>query len=199
MVGSQLASPSKSLMSFASELVKLRHLPAIDIGCGFGRNAVALASHGISVVCVDRDLSRLCTLSKCAPEHFTKSEPQCAVSVGKVYPVCTDVLTAWPFPSDHFSGVICVHFFAASLINSIVWSVVPGGFLYIETFGDHGGNYLDLPKAGELRALLAVHFDISFYKERKAGPRGYDAVSAKLARKRVALPRLDNHFVARYT
>jgi SAM-dependent methyltransferase len=180
MIGSLLGSPSKTLMSFADELLKLRHLPAVDIGCGFGRNAVALASRGISVVCVDRDLDRLRTLATCAPEYIRRSEPQRAAAVGVIYPVCSDVLIAWPFPPHYFSAVICVHFFSANLIGSIVSSLVPDGFLYIETFGDHGRNYLDLPRAGELRGLLAVNFHVRFYKERKAGPFGYDAVSAKV-------------------
>ena len=62
---------------------------------------------------------------------------------------------------------------------------MPGGCLYIETFGNHGRNYFDLPKAGQIHDLLENRFHMVFYKERKAGPDGYDAVSAKVfARKK---------------
>jgi tellurite methyltransferase len=133
MIDSPLASPSQTLMSFADELVKFRHRPAIDVGCGFGRNAVALASRGISVVCVDKDLSRLRTLAERASEHIARSMQQNAATVGQIYPVCCDVCVAWPFPGSYFSAVIFVHFFRLHLVDAVASSLVPGGFLYIET------------------------------------------------------------------
>jgi SAM-dependent methyltransferase len=185
MIGSLLASPSKTLMSFVDELVQLRHRPAIDLGCGFGRNAVALASRGLSIVCVDKDLDRLRTLAKLAPGQIRRSMPRRALGAGKVYPVCIDADIAWPFPNGFFSAVICVHFFKPNLLDAIGSSLMPGGFLYIETFGDHGGNYLDLPRGGQVNDLLRGGFCKLFYKERKAGPNGYDAVTVRVfARKR---------------
>jgi hypothetical protein len=68
-------------------------------------------------------------------------------------------------------------------------SLVAGGYLYIETFGGHGKNYLDLPKAGQLQGLLSKDFHLPFYRERKVGPADYDAVAVKLfAQKRSPLP-----------
>ena len=180
MIDSPLASPSQTLMSFADELVKLRHRPAIDVGCGFGRNAVALASRGISVVCVDKDLSCLRTLAERASEHIARSMQQSSGTAGQIYPVCCDVCVAWPFPGSYFSTFVFIHFFRLHLVDAVASSLVPGGFLYIETFGNHGGNYLDLPKAGQIHDLLASRFHMPFYKERKAGPCGYDAVSVKV-------------------
>ena len=51
--------PSKVLIDVVDELTALSQYPVLDAGCGFGRNTVALASRGLSVVCVDRDLDRL--------------------------------------------------------------------------------------------------------------------------------------------
>ena len=55
-----------------------------------------------------------------------------------------------------------------------------GGYLLIETVGGYGGNYLELPKASELRRVLRRAFDITVYSERKVAPRGTDAVSVQL-------------------
>ena len=48
----------------------------------------------------------------------------------------------------------------------------------METIPAHGGNYVELPRAGELRSALQHAFDFEFYKERKTGPHNYDAVTA---------------------
>jgi hypothetical protein len=45
---SHLSSPSKSMMDFADELTQEPKSLALDAGCGFGRNAVALALRGLS-------------------------------------------------------------------------------------------------------------------------------------------------------
>ena len=50
---------SKDLISRARELKSHSEAPILDAGCGYGRNAVALACHGISVVCVDQWKERL--------------------------------------------------------------------------------------------------------------------------------------------
>ena len=89
MIGSPLASPSATLMSVANELVKLRHRPVIDLGCGFGRNAVALASRGISIVCVDKDVDRLRTLARLAPGYISGFMQRDGREVGKIYPVAS--------------------------------------------------------------------------------------------------------------
>ena len=69
---SHLGSPSKALIDVADELTSLSQYPVLDAGCGFGRNAVALASRGLSVVCVDQNLGRLHTLVRLAPTHIAE-------------------------------------------------------------------------------------------------------------------------------
>ena len=177
---SQISPPSKTLMRFASEFAQHRNYPALDAGCGTGRNAVALALLGIPVVCVDRDINRLRYLKDNAPRP-AKNITLPHSSVGKISPICVNLdPSKWPFSQNKFSTIICVEFLNIDLFNSFWSALVAGGYLFIETFGGHGQNHLDLPKANQLRDLLSNRFNILFYQERKVGPVGYDAVSAKL-------------------
>jgi SAM-dependent methyltransferase len=183
---SHLSSPSKSMMSFADELTRKPQWPALDAGCGFGRNAVALALRGLSVVCVDHDADRLRQLARIAP-HCINDLKRPGSAVGQLHPICAELNSLrWPFPKNSFSAIICVHFIKIELLDLFRSSLVSGGHLFIETFGGHGQNYLDLPKAGQLHDLLSRHFNLPFYCERPVGPSGYGAVSAKLlAEKRI--------------
>lgn len=182
---SHLVPASKHLMSFVRELTPPSKSPLLDAGCGYGRNAVALASHGLSVVCVDQKLERLNELARLAPRHIADLK-QAGCEGGQLYPVRADLdPSRWPFCEDCFAGIICVHFLNVALFGAFRSSLVAEGCLYIETFEGQGGNYLDLPKAGQLRDLLSKDFHFPFYREKKVGPAGYDAVTVKLfARKR---------------
>jgi hypothetical protein len=66
-------------------------------------------------------------------------------------------------------------------------SLSPGGCLLFETVPGCGGNYLELPKAGQLKGLLGKAFDIEYYKEAKVGPADYDAVTVRLLASRLKL------------
>jgi SAM-dependent methyltransferase len=181
----QLGPASRNLMTLLGELTANSKSPLLDAGCGYGRNAVALASHGLSVVCVDQERERLDTLVRLAPKHLADlRRPSC--EAGQLYPVLADLdPSRWPFRENCFAGIICVHFLNVALFGAFRSSLVAGGCLYVETFGGHGGNYLDLPKAGQLHDLLSKDFHLSFYREKKVGPPGCNAVTVKLfARKR---------------
>src|SRR5664280_2683126 len=156
---SQLTPPSKALMSCANELSRLHSWPILDAGCGAGRNAVALALTGLSVVCVDRDIDRLLALSDIAPRYIASIKPPRNV-VGKLYPICADLdELQWPFSPSQFSAITCVHFLKIGLLDLFWSALVVSGYLFIETFGGHGKNYLDLPKSGQLREQLSGRFN----------------------------------------
>jgi SAM-dependent methyltransferase len=176
---------SKRLIGFVGDLKSNSKAPLLDAGCGFGRNAIALASRGLSVVCADQKLERLNALMRLTPQHVADLR-QPEYEIGHLYPVLADLgPSRWPFRENCFSGIICVHFLNISLFGAFHLSLVAGGYLYIETFGGQGGNYLDLPKAGQLHRLLSKDFHLHFYRERRVGPVGYDAVTVTLfARKR---------------
>lgn len=159
--------------------------PILDAGCGYGRNAIALAAQGMPVVCVDLEWKRLDVLARFGPMHAAGlKQPGCEPGQlhtmrARLEPSC------WPFRENCFAGIVCVHFLDVGLFEAFRTSVIENGCLYIETFGGQGGNYRSLPKAGELHDLLSPDFELPFYRERKVGPAGYDAVVVKLfARKR---------------
>jgi SAM-dependent methyltransferase len=185
---SQLEPASKTLISFAEEMATDIELPVLDAGCGNGRNAVALAVRGISVVCADRRLECLKTLIRFGPEYIADHR-QHESRVGNLYPMLAELNPAkWPFRARCFAGIICVHFFTIDLFEMFCTSLISGGYLYLETFGGHGQNFLDLPQAGQLRELLSKDFHLQFYRENKVGPMGYDAVTVRLfARKRASV------------
>jgi SAM-dependent methyltransferase len=182
---SQLEPASKTLISFAGDMVTDTELPVLDAGCGFGRNAVALAVQGISVVCADRRLECLKTLIRFGPKYVAERR-QHEGRVGSLYPMLADLNPAkWPFRESCFAGIICVHVFNVDLFDMFCTSLISGGCLYLETFDGHGQNYLDLPQAGQLREILSKDFQLQFYREHKVGPIGYNAVTVRLlARKR---------------
>jgi SAM-dependent methyltransferase len=185
-VPGSLGPASKTLMTLVGEFTADPKWPLLDAGCGYGRNAVALASFGLSVVCVDQKLERLKALSRLAPTYVADLK-KARCKAGQLYPVLADLdPSQWPFRGNCFSAIVCVHFLKVALIGAFHSSLVAGGRLYIETFGGHGGNYFDLPKEGQLRDLLSTDFDLLLYREKKVGPAEHNAVTVKLfARKRL--------------
>lgn len=95
------------------------------------------------------------------------------------------LIDQWPFGKASLGGIIAIHFgVAPAFTEGFADSVTPGGCLLIETVGGQGGNYLELPGAGQLRSALCAAFDFEFYQERKVGPSGSDAVSVRLMARR---------------
>jgi SAM-dependent methyltransferase len=174
------AAPSKTLIKFVEEMGQAPELPVLDAGCGFGRNALALAARGASIICVDRRLDRLEVLASVGSKYLA-NQTQFNGAIGKLLPVLADLDPLnWPFSEKCFSGIICVHFVDLGLLQAFRASLILGGFFYFETFGGHGGNYLDLPRAGQVHDLLSKDFDLNFYRERKVGPVECDAVAVEL-------------------
>ena len=172
-------SPSKTLLRFSNEIASSKGL-VLDAPCGYGRNAVALAALGCTVVAVDHDRKRLAILNQTKVAYIAASASP-GISSGKILTVCADLNTrAWPFARSSFSAIICVHFPIVHLIPSFISSLEDGGHIYVETFGGQGENFRVLPKAGQLRTLLCGDVDFRYYKERKVGPSGFDSVTVTL-------------------
>ncbi len=153
--------------------------PILDVACGSGRNALPLAQLGCSVICMDQDLASL----KAHVVHLRRTELRKASA--KLVPHQLDLVKDhWPFRTGVVGGIINVHFLLPKLLPLFERSLSPGGYLLLETVPGCGGNYLELPKAGELRSALGNGLELEVYQERKVGPVGYDAVTVRLLAKK---------------
>jgi SAM-dependent methyltransferase len=154
--------------------------PVLDIACGSGRNALILAQLGCPVICADRDLTSLqANVVRLRRTELRKATAKLSLQQLDL------VNDRWPFTACAAGGIINVHFLLPELFPLFESSLSPGGYLLLETVPGCGGNYLELPKAGKLRSAFERGFQIDWYKERKVGPPGYDAVTVQmLAKKR---------------
>jgi len=174
-------SPSTTLLKYADDLSGGGL--TLDLACGFGRNAIFMASYGSNVICVDHDLNRLRQLDASKSELLGLSPIQ--NRCGTITTVCADISEKlWPFLADTFHVVIGVHFKFVPLIPCIMRSLRSGGYIYLETFGGQGQNHLDLPRPGETKLAVGDQAKYIYYRERPASRKHGEAVTVKaLARK----------------
>ena len=172
---SHRSQPSPLVKKFANVIANATSgYPIIDVACGAGRNAFYLAQLGCTVICIDRDLSRL-----------KERRPDAEISKRLTFIEMDLVADPWPFGERTIGGIVLVDFLDRSLFQFVERSLVTGGYLLIETISNRGGNYLELPSAGELRKAFERSLEFCVYHEREAGPRGTNAVTARmLARRR---------------
>ncbi len=93
--------------------------PVLDLACGHGRHARALAALGHPVLAVDRD-------------------PQALAAVAElpgVRRLAADLEQApWPLPGQRFGCVVVTHYLWRPLLPQVVGAVAAGGVLLYETF-----------------------------------------------------------------
>ena len=173
--------PSPLVRRFAPKIAAATEgRPILDVACGSGRNAVALSQLGCIVICADRELTSLR-----ASRRVWRTGSLWSMSRRLELRDVDFVKDPWPFVDSRFGGIINVHFLLPALFPYFVSCLSPGSYLLLETVPGCGGNYLELPRAGELSSALERDFEPEFYEERKVGPVGYDAVTVRvLARKR---------------
>ncbi len=140
-----------------------------------------LSQLGCIVVCLDKDLSQIKNEQlRLSRTPFKKASAQLTLQQ-------LDLVTdAWPYGSCTVGGIINVHFLLPLLFPFFAKSLHPAGYLLLETTPGCGRNYLDLPKAGELRVALEKTFDFEFYLEHRVGPRDCGAVTVRLLARRRA-------------
>jgi SAM-dependent methyltransferase len=155
--------------------------PILDAPCGFGRNALALASRGYDVIAVDNDVARLKSVQASGAIQSSGS--------GRIFTLSADLVAdRLPFRKSSFSAILCIHYPVQKVIMNLCAALKEGGWLYIETFGGQGQNYLELPKLGEIPDALQG-FELVLCKERPVGPPSHKAavvhaVAKKLLRER---------------
>lgn len=159
---------------FASSIADAANgAPILDVACGSGRNAMIFAELGCNVICLDIDLTRLKNHLSGRASRF-KSSSQLQL---RTLDLIND---PWPFGAGTIGAVVNVHFLRPSLFPFFEYSLASGGHLLIESISGRGGNYLELPAAGEIRSALETGFHLELYEERKVGPKESNAVTVKL-------------------
>ena len=152
-----------------------RTLPILDIPCGHGRHSFLLSERGYDVVAADID-SRCLTSIR---EHVSR------VAERRISLLRVDARSKLPFRSHAFGLALIVHYVEKSIISSVEPLIAPGGYLIYETFGFNGENWRQLPRAGEIKSVVALYFDILFYQEKLDARSSEHPVSVKVyARKK---------------
>jgi SAM-dependent methyltransferase len=175
----QLDEPAPLVRRFAAKIAEASGgLPILDVACGSGRNAFPLKRLGCTVICIDRDLSRLRTQQLISHDLAGPAEPE-------LIPQQMDLLKdSWPFGESSVGGIINIHFYCAFLLPFFERSLAPGSYLLLETVPGCGGNYLELPGAGMVKSAFEKSLDFEFYRERRVGPSGFDAVTVRMLARR---------------
>ncbi len=170
-------SPSKTLLRFADRIALLGRGLVLDAPCGYGRNAVALASLGCSVIAIDNNPQRLRALEHSKASYISRESRKS----GQIATICGDLRSdRWIFAPSSFSAIICVHFEMIDILLCFISSLQKGGYIYVESFGGHGHNFRALPKTGEVRNLLDRNTTLHYYKERRVGPPEFNSVCVTL-------------------
>ena len=167
------SKPSPFVSKFASRIAgNASGMPILDVACGSGRNAINFIQLGCPVICLDIDLSRL---------HLPQSINTNVEMKSYQLDLAHD---PWPLGPRSVGGIINVHYLLPALFPNFESSLIPGGYLLLETVPGCGGNYIRLPKMEELRLALYSNYDLEFYEERPVGPIAYGAVTVRLLAKR---------------
>ena len=125
-VNPYIASADSLLLDHLSLLVELdRCLPILDLACGRGRNGLALAEHGASVVFADKSSSALESVEQRLAEDDLP---------GSVWQVDLEEPGSNPFAEFSFGAVIGFRYLHRPLFPALKNSVIGGGLLVYETF-----------------------------------------------------------------
>src|SRR6266702_3612882 len=102
---SQSFEPTPLVRKYAFQIAQAAGgLPIIDVACGSGRNGIFLAQLGCSVICLDRDLSRL------------PNDKLLNVSLKRHQ---MDLITdEWPFAERTIGGILLVDFLHLPLFEN---------------------------------------------------------------------------------
>jgi SAM-dependent methyltransferase len=164
----QPASPSPFVLE---HLAGAPSGPVLDVACGGGRHALAVARTGRVVDAIDRSWERCAEVARRAR----------AERLG-VRPVCAD-LEQLPLPVGRYAAVVNTLYLDRTLVPRLVSTLSPGGVLLFETFLEaqlatgHPRNPTFVLAAGELLRLTA-RLQVIAYGE---GPVERDGTTVHLA------------------
>ena len=173
------AAPASLFAAEATRLVAAGG-PALDLACGRGRHALALARLGVRAIGLDRDRARLAALSAAAraealPVRALRADLE-----------ANDTL---PLASASCASVLVFRYLHRPLAAEIIRVLRPGGWLLYETFtlaqrelAGHPRNPAFLLEPGELPKLFAALEIVRAEEVRVAAP-APEAVARLVARK----------------
>lgn len=104
-------------------LARFQKGKALEVACGFGRNAFYLASQGFEVMGLDRDAE---AVAFCNAEATRRGLSFTARAVDLEQPA--------PIPGDGYTLVACFYYLDRNLLPEMKRAVRPGGHLVYETF-----------------------------------------------------------------
>ena len=154
--------------------------PALDLACGRGRHALALAAAGGRAIGVDRDASALLALRQRAlaahlPVDTLRADLETRMGI--------------PFISGSCGAILVFRFLSRPLAEPIQTTLAPGGLLLYETFtteqqrlGSGPRNPAFFLRPGELRELFAG-LEIVDYWEGVTGGKRPEAMARLVARR----------------
>jgi SAM-dependent methyltransferase len=167
-------SPSKLLAKYAAEIAQNADGLILDVACGYGRNAICLASFDVPVICLDNDAL---ALESVAAENERAGSGVIGLLTTRAIDLQRD---AWPYAANSIGAIISVDCVFHELVDRFASSLKIGGYLLIETIDGHGGNYLSLPEPGFFKRILQNTFAFRHFAERRVGPLGANAASTAL-------------------
>jgi len=156
-----------------SNKIPRRPMNSLDAPCGYGRHSLYLCGLGSDVTSVDIDENRL--ISFIADSKFD-------VKLSKVAHDLNIYRDEW---SNKFDLLLIIDFWSKYLTGYAKNYIKKGGHLIIETMGNRGGNWIELPKPGETLEALGDGFKIIASKIKLAGPSKIEAETAKVLAKRI--------------
>jgi len=146
------SAPSAWVMRWAAQ-VRPGGL-VLDLACGAGRHARALAALGFEVSAVDRDVAA-----------FAAPPPGVALLEADLEG------GPWPYPGVAFDGIVVANYLHRPLLPVLVESLVPGGVLVYETFARGNerfgkpSNPAFLLEPGELLAAVQGKLRVIAYED----------------------------------
>jgi SAM-dependent methyltransferase len=110
-------SPSEWIMRFAARLAPGAHV--LDLACGMGRHARALAAQGCQVDAVDLDPGCAQYLTGVAGVHFHAFDLE---------------FGPWPFEVDRYDAIVVTNYLYRPRLAQLAQTLREGGALIYETF-----------------------------------------------------------------
>jgi SAM-dependent methyltransferase len=184
-VGAPSAASPFLLEHLAALAEAARHGPVVDLACGEGRHALALAERGIPVLALDRRAEALGAL---------RDRARSAGLAVQVLRADLEAAPFLPFAPQRCAALLVFRYLHRPLAPALEEALRPGGLLLYETFttaqreyGYGPVNPAFLLEPGELPRLFPRLEVLSFWEGVAAGP--HPAAVARLVARRRASER----------